>query len=152
MMKRNRHYLHFSDRPISKIAGIILTIAYFLLGYFVVFQREELGVGSLLGLLYPCVLIVVWESIKRRNFWPFWLAGACVCLIVLSQFDGTTFLGALAVNLYWGLAFVCCCSLVLCCSRAELRARKRDNEARVGDVDIDDPVKDAFLEALFHDE
>lgn len=149
MKKRNRPYLHYSDRPLFKLLGFLVTAIYFLLGYFSLFCRVELGIGSLLGLLYPCVMVGLWESVKRRHFWIGWLLFGLVCLVVLYRFDDTTLLGGIAVNAYWISAFLCCVVQIVSCSRAERRSKLREEEARISEVPIPDPVKDAFLEELF---
>lgn len=151
MEQQRIEYRHISDHPLFKVVGMILTMAVFAVSYFLF--MFVLGVEDylLISLIFPCLMIVVWESIKHRHFWLVWFLGAAVCFAILPFVHASVTATMIVVSSYWGLSLVVCFWLILACSRAEFRAREREKEGRVGEVSIDDPVKDAFLARLFNE-
>lgn len=149
MEQQEKIYLHISDRPLFKLVGILATLLSFIAGYFLFVFVLGVEDNCLISLIFPCLMVVVWESIKHRHFWIFWLIGSSVCFILLAVFSGSVMAMMILVTIYWAYSLGICCWLILACSRAEFRSREREREGRVMEVAIDDPVKDAFLEELF---
>ena len=69
-MDRQRHYyLSISDHPLFKAIGIVITVALFAVGYYLLRYTSGLGLDSALGVICPGAMILIWEAIKRRHFW-----------------------------------------------------------------------------------
>ncbi|MBQ7345193.1 MAG: hypothetical protein IJW45_03920 [Oscillospiraceae bacterium] len=151
MEQQEKYYLHISDRPVFKLVGMVATVLSFVAGYFLFVFVLGIEDNCLISLIFPCLMVVVWESIKHRHFWILWMIGSCVCLILLSVFSGSVMVMTILVSIYWAYSLGICCWLIMACSRAEFRSREREKEGHVMEIAIDDPVKDAFLEKLFEE-
>ncbi len=148
MGRKKPHYQHFSDYPLFKLVGLLMTIATFMLGYWYIEYVYNIGICSLVGLTVPCAIVLLWGFIKQRNLWISWIVFAMFCVVALSFVEEENLFTDVIGHAYWVTALVTSFVSIMSCSRAERHAR----EMMSRDVKLTntvDPVKDAFLEELF---
>lgn len=141
-----------ADHPIFKAVSLAVMTLIFGIAFYLFEFVFWFGAFSLYGLIFPGVMVLVWEMIKHRHFWMVWLGCAAVILGCMVAFDEYSWITFLMGILYWLASYGTCCSLILARSRASYRNWEREMAAEVKEIPIDDPVKDAFLEELFKDQ
>lgn len=150
MSHRKRSYHHFSDYPLARFLGFLLTVGVFAAGYWSIEVTYDIGISSLAGLAVPCSMVFVWGFIKQRDLWFPWACFAFVCMIGLGVVDRHSVWRTVISYSYWFTAMATCLVLIFSWSKVERRVREmKGRDVKIGTVQ--DPVKDAFLEELFAD-
>ena len=151
---RKKKYYSITDRPSFKIVGSIVTaVAFILLYYLIVILMENPGLA--LVCTVPCVLLVIWVSLKQRYFWWIWLLGACPCVMLMAFFRNPV-VSFIIQTVYWVITYAMCQWMIMVDSRAKHRARmKRPHRRHHHHHHSDEPPaprpKDELLEKLFAD-
>lgn len=145
-MGRKKSIYQYVDRTIFKGIGAAATGALFALVYYYLRFPADLGLGSTVGLVFPGVMVLIWELLKQRQFWWFWLAGGLICAVGVWLFAG---MENILLHVYWGLSLAVCAALAVLPSRAAIRFCERDRENSVSFAPK--ARKDEFLEQLFAD-
>ncbi len=146
MVQRKTIY-QFVDYLAFKVIGAAATVILYAVMYYYLRFPADLGLNSVVGLIFPGVMVLLWESLKRRQFWWIWFAGSLLCGIGAWLFNG---LGPLLIHGYWLVSLAVCVCLALAPSKTAVRLRERRREEAV----VLEPKahKDEFLEKLFADQ
>ena len=148
----NLEHIELTDRPAFKVFAIVVMTLVFGVAYYLLQFVWWFGAYSLYGLILPGVLVLIWELIKHRHFWMFWLPAATVLVGCMFLFDDVSWLRSLLGFLYWVVSYLTCVLQILAQSRSAYRRWEREMASEVGGEPIHDPVKDEFLEKLFAEE
>lgn len=143
-MGHHRSVYQYADRIPFKMIGSAVTGALFALVYYYLCFPADLGLGSTVGLVFPGVMVLIWESLKRRQFWWFWLAGSVICAVGIWMFGS---MENILLHAYWVMSLAVCAALAVAPSRAAVRFKEREREN--SSVNVLEAKKDEFLERLF---
>ncbi|MBQ9761871.1 MAG: hypothetical protein IJV82_02205 [Oscillospiraceae bacterium] len=146
-MSKRRFILQYVDHMYFKVVGAALTVALFALVYYYLRFPANLGLNDLVGMVFPGVMVLIWESLKKRNFWWVWLMGCCPCLLGAQLFAS---LENLLLHGYWLISLGVSVALAVVPSRSAVRFRERTRDDGSGDAPK--AKKDEFLEKLFADQ
>ena len=146
MVQRKAIY-QFVDYRAFKVIGVAATVILYAVIYYFLRFPADLGLNSVVGLVFPGVMVLLWECLKRRQFWWFWLAGSLLCAIGARLFGS---LEPLLIHGYWLVSLIVCICLAVAPSKTAVRLRERKREDAV--VFTPKSQKDEFLEQLFADQ